>query len=92
VHIVFSFSAFLSYTLLVVDLGLIGYLSMRAYQDADTLDRYDMRPGRGSVEADEGWIDARCLSLDLWLARFWTMSKAYDGVYIEILMGRLYDT
>jgi len=34
---------------------------------------------RSLVEADEGWIDARCLSLGLWLARFWTMSRAYDG-------------
>ncbi|KAI5858520.1 hypothetical protein BZA05DRAFT_381501 [Tricharina praecox] len=42
VHLVFSFSAFLSYTLLVVDIVMILYLSMRAYQDADTLDRCEV--------------------------------------------------
>ena len=41
-HIIFSFSAFLSYTLLLVDLGLIGYLSFRAYKDADTLERFEL--------------------------------------------------
>ncbi|KAI5815758.1 hypothetical protein BZA77DRAFT_315010 [Pyronema omphalodes] len=41
-HLILSFSAFLSYTLLFVDLGLIGYLSMKAYQDADTLDRCEV--------------------------------------------------
>jgi len=39
-HLILSFSAFLSYSLLVVDLGLIGYLGFHAYVDADTLDRY----------------------------------------------------
>lgn len=39
-HGVFMFSAFLSYTLLLVDLGLIAWLSLHAYQDADTLDRF----------------------------------------------------
>lgn len=34
------FSAFLSYTLLLVDLGLIAWLSLHAYKDADTLDRF----------------------------------------------------
>lgn len=38
-HIIFSFSAFLSYTLLAIDIVLIVYLSFRAYKDADTLDR-----------------------------------------------------
>ncbi|KAF8245311.1 hypothetical protein K440DRAFT_655674 [Wilcoxina mikolae CBS 423.85] len=42
VHLIISFSAFLSYTLLVVDLALIAYLSMKAYQDADTLDRCEV--------------------------------------------------
>jgi len=46
-HLVFSFSAFLSYTLLVVDILMILYLSMRAYQDADTLDRWVLQ---GAVE------------------------------------------
>ncbi|CUS14848.1 unnamed protein product [Tuber aestivum] len=38
-HLIFSFSAFLSYSLLLADLGLIGYLGFHAYVDADTLDR-----------------------------------------------------
>ncbi|KAF8535538.1 hypothetical protein BDD12DRAFT_854860 [Trichophaea hybrida] len=41
-HLIFSFSTFLSYTLLVVDLVLIAYLSMKAYRDADTLDRCEV--------------------------------------------------
>lgn len=39
-HGVFLFSWFLSYTLLLIDLGLIAYLSLHAYRDADTLDRF----------------------------------------------------
>ncbi|PUU78715.1 hypothetical protein B9Z19DRAFT_981738 [Tuber borchii] len=41
-HLIFSFSAFLSYSLLVLDLGLIGYLGFHAYVDADTLDRCEV--------------------------------------------------
>lgn len=41
-HVLLSWSAFLSYTLLVIDLVLIAYLSLRAYQDADTLDRCEV--------------------------------------------------
>ena len=33
IHIIFSWSSILSYLLLVGDLGLIGFLTMRAYQD-----------------------------------------------------------
>jgi len=40
VHVVFSFSAVLSWMFFIGDLALIGWLTMRAYQDADTLDRY----------------------------------------------------
>ncbi|EON64883.1 hypothetical protein W97_04117 [Coniosporium apollinis CBS 100218] len=41
-HIIFSWSSFLSWLLFVCDLGLIGYLTMRAYRDADTLDRCEV--------------------------------------------------
>ncbi|KAF8460368.1 UPF0132 domain protein [Kalaharituber pfeilii] len=47
-HFIFSFSPFISYTLLAVDLGLIGYLAMNAYRDADTLDRCEV-PFFGSL-------------------------------------------
>lgn len=38
----FSFSSFISWALLVVDLVLIAYLAGRAYSDADTLDRCEV--------------------------------------------------
>ncbi|MCJ1276711.1 hypothetical protein MMC21_004518 [Puttea exsequens] len=41
-HLVFSWSSILSWMLFVVDLGLIGFLTMHAYQDADGLDRYEV--------------------------------------------------
>lgn len=33
VHLIFSWSSFLSWLLFICDLGLIGFLSMRAYRD-----------------------------------------------------------
>ncbi|KAI5788461.1 hypothetical protein EDC01DRAFT_167324 [Geopyxis carbonaria] len=42
VHVVFSFSAFVSWTLLAADLALMGWLAARAYRDADTLDRCEV--------------------------------------------------
>ncbi|KAJ9649618.1 hypothetical protein H2199_000396 [Coniosporium tulheliwenetii] len=41
-HVIFSWSSFLSWLLFACDLGLIGYLTMRAYKDADTLDRCEV--------------------------------------------------
>ncbi|MCJ1444023.1 MAG: hypothetical protein MMC23_004523 [Stictis urceolatum] len=41
-HLIFSFSAILSWMLFVVDIGLIAFLTMRAYRDADTLDRWEV--------------------------------------------------
>ena len=37
VHLIFSFSSVLSWMLFVVDLGLIGFLSLHAYQDGEYL-------------------------------------------------------
>ncbi|KAI9738933.1 MAG: hypothetical protein M1818_005247 [Claussenomyces sp. TS43310] len=42
VHLLFSWSTILSWIIFVVDLGLIGYLTYRAYLDADTLDRFEV--------------------------------------------------
>ncbi|KAI9044436.1 DUF4870 domain-containing protein [Aspergillus affinis] len=42
IHLIFSWSSFLSWTLLICDLALIGFLSMRAYRDVDTLDHYEV--------------------------------------------------
>ncbi|KAF2271312.1 uncharacterized protein EI97DRAFT_388184 [Westerdykella ornata] len=41
-HIIFSFSSILSWLLFVCDIALIGFLTMHAYQDAGTLDRYEV--------------------------------------------------
>ncbi|KAK8112861.1 hypothetical protein PG984_013387 [Apiospora sp. TS-2023a] len=41
-HLIFSWSTFLWWVLLLVDLGLMAFLALRAYRDADTLDRYEV--------------------------------------------------
>jgi len=41
-HLIFSWSSFLSWVIFIADLGMIGYLTMRAYRDADTLDRCEV--------------------------------------------------
>ena len=35
VHLIFSWSSFLSWVLLVGDIGMIGYLTVRAYKDGE---------------------------------------------------------
>ncbi|KNG85128.1 hypothetical protein ANOM_007096 [Aspergillus nomiae NRRL 13137] len=42
IHLIFAWSSFLSWTLLLCDLAMIGFLSMRAYRDVDTLDHYEV--------------------------------------------------
>ncbi|GIK01466.1 hypothetical protein Aspvir_005502 [Aspergillus viridinutans] len=42
VHLIFSWSSFLSWLVFICDLGLIGYLSMRAYRDVDTLEHFEV--------------------------------------------------
>ncbi|KAJ4993994.1 hypothetical protein SVAN01_00471 [Stagonosporopsis vannaccii] len=42
VHIIFSWSSFISWVMVVGDVGLIGWLTWRAYLDAATLDRYEV--------------------------------------------------
>ncbi|TVY42173.1 hypothetical protein LSUB1_G001948 [Lachnellula subtilissima] len=41
-HLIFSWSTFLSWTMFVCDVAGIGYLSFRAYGDAETLDRCEV--------------------------------------------------
>ncbi|KAJ5188525.1 Tic20-like protein [Penicillium cf. griseofulvum] len=42
IHLLFCWSSFLSWTLFIVDIVLIGFLSMHAYQDVDTLDHFEV--------------------------------------------------
>lgn len=42
IHLIFSFSKFVSYALLVLDLGLIAFLALHAYRDADSLERWEV--------------------------------------------------
>ncbi|QQK46982.1 DASH complex subunit duo1 [Penicillium digitatum] len=42
IHLLFCWSSFLSWTLFIVDIALIGFLSMHAYQDVDTLDHFEV--------------------------------------------------
>lgn len=39
-HLLFSWSSFLSWLFFLGDLALIGFLSLKAYRDAEILDRY----------------------------------------------------
>ncbi|MCJ1473823.1 hypothetical protein MMC13_002475 [Lambiella insularis] len=41
IHLIFSFSKVMSWLLFAIDLLLIGFLSLHAYRDADTLDRFE---------------------------------------------------
>ncbi|TAQ87094.1 hypothetical protein B7494_g4564 [Chlorociboria aeruginascens] len=41
-HLIFSWSTWLSWIIFIGDLGLIAYLTLRAYRDADTLDRCEV--------------------------------------------------
>ncbi|KAI1133161.1 hypothetical protein F5Y10DRAFT_229520 [Nemania abortiva] len=47
-HLLFSWSTFLSWVIVLGDLGLIGFLALHAYRDADTLDRFEV-PVFGSI-------------------------------------------
>ncbi|OIW28803.1 hypothetical protein CONLIGDRAFT_392194 [Coniochaeta ligniaria NRRL 30616] len=42
IHLIFSWSRFLSWVLFIGDIVLIGWLVLRAYRDADTLDRFEV--------------------------------------------------
>lgn len=42
IHILFSWSTFFGWLFFLCDLGLIAFLTMRAYRDADMLDRYEV--------------------------------------------------
>jgi len=42
VHVIFSWSSILSWMIFVIDIGLIGLLTYRAYVDAANLDRYEV--------------------------------------------------
>lgn len=42
VHLLFSWSTFFGWLFFLGDLALIAFLTMRAYRDADMLDRYEV--------------------------------------------------
>ncbi|KAJ5167918.1 Tic20-like protein [Penicillium canariense] len=42
IHLIFAWSTFISWTLFLIDLILMGFLSMRAYRDVDTLDHFEV--------------------------------------------------
>ncbi|MCJ1410159.1 hypothetical protein MMC19_004244 [Ptychographa xylographoides] len=42
IHLIFSFSAVMSWLFFVGDWALIGFLALHAYRDADTLDRFEI--------------------------------------------------
>ncbi|KAL4906102.1 hypothetical protein BDW74DRAFT_151282 [Aspergillus multicolor] len=42
IHLIFSWSSLLSWLMFIGDLALIGFLSMKAYQDVDTLEHFEV--------------------------------------------------
>ncbi|KAI8962985.1 hypothetical protein F5Y11DRAFT_347011 [Daldinia sp. FL1419] len=42
VHLLFSWSTFLSWVIFLADLCMMAWLAVRAYRDADTLDRFEV--------------------------------------------------
>ncbi|KAF2814028.1 uncharacterized protein BDZ99DRAFT_459769 [Mytilinidion resinicola] len=42
IHIIFSWTSIISWLLFACDIALIGYLTFRAYKDAETLDRFEV--------------------------------------------------
>ncbi|KAI1774870.1 hypothetical protein F4818DRAFT_441695 [Hypoxylon cercidicola] len=42
IHLIFSWSTFFSWVIFIADLCLMGWLAVRAYRDADTLDRFEV--------------------------------------------------
>ncbi|KAI8623652.1 hypothetical protein F5Y19DRAFT_352096 [Xylariaceae sp. FL1651] len=42
IHLLFSWSRFFSWVIVLGDIGLMGFLALHAYRDADTLDRYEV--------------------------------------------------
>ncbi|KAI2609332.1 uncharacterized protein GGS25DRAFT_211364 [Hypoxylon fragiforme] len=42
IHLLFSWSTFLSWVIFLADLCTMGWLAVRAYRDADTLDRFEV--------------------------------------------------
>lgn len=51
-HLLISWSSFLSWLLFLADLALVGWLVINAYRDADTLDRYVFRDPNKWTKAD----------------------------------------
>lgn len=54
VHLIFSFSPVMSWLLFFGDLALIAVLTLKAYRDADTLDRYEHLVPPGASYLDTG--------------------------------------
>ncbi|KAL4979289.1 hypothetical protein BDW66DRAFT_128100 [Aspergillus desertorum] len=42
IHLILSWSSFLSWLLFICDLALIGFLSLKAYRDVDTLEHFEV--------------------------------------------------
>ncbi|KAL4991306.1 hypothetical protein BDW68DRAFT_152443 [Aspergillus falconensis] len=42
IHLILSWSGFLSWLLFICDLALIGFLSLKAYRDVDTLEHFEV--------------------------------------------------
>jgi uncharacterized membrane protein len=88
VHVIFSWSGFLSWVLFIGDVGLIAWLTRRAYLDGEcAVLRLRLRGLGLTVLQRRRSIDMRSRFSDRLPARYWTMSRSSGGrVYI---LGRL---
>lgn len=74
IHLIFSWSTWLSWILFVFDLGLIAFLIMHAYQDGE------WKTGKLTAMADfllqqTAWIDWNCPSSEVLQAPLWTRNS-----------------
>jgi len=74
-HLIFSWSKFLSWVIFVGDILLIGYLTMRAYRDGKSLMKYFGYTADLLLKRIH-WTDVKSHSLVSWQAVYWTMSEA----------------
>lgn len=73
VHIIFSWSSFISWLMVVGDVGLIGWLTWRAYLDGTFCSA--SRGYGANVCQRRHLIDTKCPSSEHWPILFWTTSR-----------------
>jgi hypothetical protein len=79
-HLIFSWSSFLSWVIFVGDLALIAYLTMRAYRDGMCSRGLNKRKNLLTFATQPiHWTDAKYLSLAVLQVAYWTMNDRLLG-------------